>query len=57
MIMILTGYDLDIIHDSKNEEDSKSGDLDIQIEGLTLEESNKAETLTGKNCNTITVMH
>ena len=45
------GYDLDIIPDSENEGDSESSDLDIQIEGLRLQESNKAESLTGKNCN------
>ena len=48
-------YDLDIIHDSENEGDSESSDLDIQIEGLRLQESNKAESLTGKNCNKITL--
>ena len=47
------GYDLDIIPDSENEGDSESSDLDIQIEGLRLQESNKAESLTGKNCNKI----
>ena len=47
------GYDLDIIPDSENEGDSESSDLDIQIEGLRLPESNKAESLTGKNCNKI----
>ena len=49
------GYDLDIIPDSENEGDSKSSDLDIQIEGLRLQESNNAESLTGKNCNKITL--
>ena len=49
------GYDLDIIPDSENEGDSESSDLDIQIEGLRLQESNKAESLTGKNCNKITL--
>ena len=49
------GYDLDIIPESENEGDSESGDLDIQIEGLTLQESNKGECLTGKNCNRITL--
>ena len=49
------GYDLDIISDSENEGDGKSGDLDIQIEGLRLQESNKAESLTGKNSNKITM--
>ena len=39
------GYDLDIIPDSENEEDSESSDLDIQIEGLRLQESNKAERM------------
>ena len=38
------GYNLDIIPNSENEGDSKSGDLDIQIEGLRLQESNKAES-------------
>ena len=47
------GCDLDIIPDSENEGDSESSDLDIQIEGLRLQESNKAESLTGKNCNKI----
>ena len=32
-------------------------DLDIQIEGIRLQESNKAESLTGKKCNKITLMH
>ena len=36
------GYDLDIIPDSEYEGDSESCDLDIQIEGLTLQESNEA---------------
>ena len=45
------GYDLDIIPDSENEGDSESTDLDIQIEGLRLQESIKAESLTGKNYN------
>ena len=49
------GYDLDIIHYSENEGDSESSDLDIKIEGLSLQESNKAESLTGKNCNKITL--
>ena len=49
------GYDLDIIPDSENEEDSESSDLDIQIECLRLQESYKAESLTGKNCNKITL--
>ena len=49
------GYDLDIIPDSENEGDSESSDLDIQIEGLRLQESNKTESLTGKNCNKITL--
>ena len=49
------GYDLDVIPDSKIEGDSGSSDLDIQIEGLRLQESNKAESLTGKNCNKITL--
>ena len=49
------GYDLDIIPDSENEGDSESSDLDIQIEGLRLQESNKAESLAGKNCNKITL--
>ena len=49
------GYDLDIIPDSENEGDNESSDLDIQIEGLRLQESNKAEGLTGKNCNKITL--
>ena len=49
------GYDLDIIPDSENEGDSESSDLDKQIEGLRLQESNKAECLTGKNCNKITL--
>ena len=49
------GYDLDIIPDSKNEGDSESSGLDIQIEGLRLQESNKTESLTGKNCNKITL--
>ena len=35
------GYDLDIIPDSENEGDSESSDLDIQIEGLTLQETIK----------------
>ena len=35
--------------------DSESSDLDIQIEGLRLQESNKAKSLTGKNCNKITL--
>ena len=48
-------YDSDIIPDSENEGDSESSDLDIQIEGLTLQESNKAESLTGMNCNKITL--
>ena len=49
------GYDLDIIPDSENEGDSESSDLDIQIEGLRLQEFNKAKSLTGKNCNKITL--
>ena len=49
------GYDLDIIPDSENEGDNEPSDLDIQIEGLRLQESNKAESLTGKNCNKITL--
>ena len=49
------GYDLDIIPDSENEGNSESGDLNIQIEGLRLQESTKAESLTGKNCNKITL--
>ena len=49
------GYDLDIIPDSENEGDSESSDLDMQIEGLRLQESNKAESLTGKNSNKITL--
>ena len=49
------GYDLDIIHNSENERGSESRDLDIQIEGLRLQESNKAESLKGKNCNKITL--
>ena len=48
-------YDLDIIPDSENEADSESSDLDLQIGGLRLQESNKAESLTGKNCNKITL--
>ena len=51
------GYDLDIIPDSENEGDSESSDLDIQVEGLRLQESNKAETLIGKNCNKITLQY
>ena len=51
------GYDLDIIPDSENEGDSESSDLDIQIEGLRLQESNKAESLTAKNCNKITLFY
>ena len=47
-------YDLDIIPDSENEGDSESSDLDIQI-GLRLQESDKVEHLTGKNCNKITL--
>ena len=42
------GYDLDIIPDSENE---GSSDLDIQIEGVRLQECTKAESLTGKNCS------
>ena len=49
------GYDLEIVLDSENEGDSKSSDLDIQIEGPTLQTSNEAESLTGKNCNEITM--
>ena len=49
------GHDLDIIPDCENEGDSESSDLDIQIEGLRLQKSNKAESLTGKNCNKITL--
>ena len=49
------GHDLDIIPDSENEGDSESSDLGIQIEGLRLQESNKSECLTGKNCNKITL--
>ena len=49
------GYDLDIIPDSENEGDSESSGLDIQIVGLTLQESNKAESLTDNNCNKITL--
>ena len=49
------GYDLDIIPDSENEGDSESSDLDIQIADLRLQDSNKAESLTGKNCNKITL--
>ena len=48
-------YDLDIIPDSENEEDSESSDLGMQIEGLRLQESNKVESLTIKNCNKITL--
>ena len=48
------GYDLDIISDSENKGNSESHDLDIQIEGLKLQESNKAESLTGMTCNKIT---
>ena len=48
------GYDLNITPDSENEGDSESGDFNIQIEGLRLQESNKAECLTGKYCNKIT---
>ena len=44
------GYDLDIISD-ENEGDSKSSNLDIQIEGLKPQEFNEAKSLTGKNCN------
>ena len=35
------GYDFDIIPDSENEGNSESSDLDVKIEGLTLQESNK----------------
>ena len=49
------GYDLHIHTDTENERNSQSSDLDIQIEGLTLQEFNKAESLTGKNCNIITL--
>ena len=49
------GYDLDIIPDSENEGDSQSSDLDTQTEGLRLQQSNKAECLTGMNCNKITL--
>ena len=40
------GYDLDIIPGSENEVDSESSDLDIQIEGLQLQESNTIPSLT-----------
>ena len=50
-----SGYDVDIIPDRKNEGDTESGDLDIQREGLTLQESNEAESLTGEDCNKITL--
>ena len=36
-----SGYDLDIILDSENEGDSESSNLDIQIESLRLQKSNK----------------
>ena len=49
------GYDLDFISDSENERDSESSDLNIQIDGLCLQESNKVESLTGRNCNKITL--
>ena len=49
------GHELDIIPDSENEGDSESIDLDIQIKGLTLQESNEVKSLTGKNCNRITL--
>ena len=49
------GYDLDITLDSENEMGSESSDLDIQIDCLRLQESNKAESLTGKNYNKITL--
>ena len=49
------GYDFYIIPDSENEGDSESSDLDVQLEGVRLQESNKAESLTGKNCNKITL--
>ena len=49
------GYDLDIIPDSENEGHSESSDLDIQIEGLRFQEFNKAESLSGNNCNKITL--
>ena len=51
------GYNLDIIPTSENEGDSESSDLDINIEGLRLQESNKVESLTGKNCNKITLSY
>ena len=41
------GYDLDIIPDSENEGDSESSDVDIQIEGLRLQESKKALSEAG----------
>ena len=55
-VKILTvEYDLNIIPDSENGGDNDSSDLNIQIEGLTLQESNEAESLTEKNCNKITL--
>ena len=47
------GYDFDIIPDSENEGDSESN----EIEGLRLQESNKAESLIDKNCNKITLYY
>ena len=48
-----SGYDLDIISDSENERDSESSDLDMQTEGLKIQKSNKAESLTVRKCNKI----
>ena len=42
-------YDLIIIPDSENDRDCESSDLDIQIEGLSLQKSSEAGSLTGKN--------
>ena len=49
------GYHLDIIPDRENKGYSESSNLDIHIECLTLQKSNKAESLTGKHWNKITV--
>ena len=57
MKLLTNGYDLDIIPYSENEGDSRSSGLDIQIGGLTLQESNKAESLPGKNFNKITLLY
>ena len=55
--MFYCGYDLDIIPNSENEGHSESSDKDIQIEGLGLQESDKAESLLAKKCNKITLLY